>query len=396
MKVDGIARTEVDQAAWSNSLSGQSTFFNLAGLLYICRGQDDYATVPGAELVLANDPSHCMSSNQVGRVPMPVVNFSTDPSNIGLEIPTANLEELDPAVLDVKLLSASIPDCTLTKSWPNFVQDTDSGTYYVEDRRVLFLDLTAPETVSGKDLHTKTCPTAPRTFLSEETCVVRSDCSPPVYMPGSFVLDAENVRKFYDIGGQYIYRVNDLPVITDPLSRYENFSPCNDHTSYKRFDWTPFRFVRKTDGACLSQVADATIHSTLSSILATELAALSAVEQNTKRVLDVVIHKNACHDPFKLARGGSVNVVVGGVTTCWTVSQCDSRLTSFAHTKICRHHVIFVFFWLSIRIQQSGLCTTLTLGHFFIRATLKHTCRTRRTRLLALPRPILLLKSKSR
>ena len=319
MKIDGIARTEIDQAVWNGSLSGQSTFFNLFGSLYICRGQDDYATLPGAELILANDPSHCMSSNQVGRVAMPVVNFVTNPLALGLTIPVASLEELDPAVLDVKLLSTSIDDCSMG-SWPNFIQDSD-GTFYVEDRRVLFLDLTDTKTVSGRDLAGKTCPTAPRTFLNEESCTVRSDCSPPVYSSGSFVLNAEAIRTFYDVGGHYIYRISGLPVITDPSSRYENFSPCNDHTSYKRFDWTPFRFVRKD--TCFSVVADSNIQSTLSSILASELIALSTTEREAKRVLDVAVDKNACLDPFKLARGGSINVNVGGVTTCWTHSHPD-------------------------------------------------------------------------
>lgn len=324
MKIDGVARTEVDSAAWASSLTGQNTLFNINGLLYVCRGQDDYATLPEAELILANDPANCGSSNQVGRVPMPVVAFS-DPASLGHgDIHAATLVELDPPVLDVKLLSASIESCAMTKSWPNFIQDTSTGNYYVEDRRVLFLDLTSPETVSGSDLSSRTCPTAPKTFLNEDSCVIRNDCSPPVYSSGeSFVLNAQNVRKFYEVGGQYIYRVVGLPIITDTLSRYEMFSPCNDAVTYKRFDWTPFRFVRKTEGACTSPVLDSTIQSSLSQILSSELSALSPSQRAAKRVLDVVIPKSTCYDPYRVARGGQINVAVDGVATCWTNSHPD-------------------------------------------------------------------------
>jgi cullin-associated NEDD8-dissociated protein 1 len=326
MRVDGVARTEIDTLTFGNSLAGQNTFFNLFGLLYICRGQSDYATQTQAELVLANDPSHCDSANQVGRIQMPIVDFVTDPVSLGLEVLVAPLEELDPAVLDVKLLSLSIEQCPLTLSWPNFVKDSNDGTYYVEDRRVDFIGLDDPTTVSGLGLSSKTCPTAPRTFLSEDSCVVRHDCAPPVYTSGSFVLNAENVRKYYEVGGQYVYRVVNLPIITDSSSRYEMFSPCNDAQTYKRFDWTPFRFVRKNAplGACTSPHPDATVHGSISQILAETLTGLSPIEQDNKRVLDVVIPKSTCYDPFKSAMGASFNVNdVNGATTCWTHSHPD-------------------------------------------------------------------------
>ena len=329
MKIDGIPRTEIDQSAYGNSLAGQNTFFNLFGTLIICRGQHDYTSQPGADLILANAQEHCDSPNMRGHIAMPAVEFVTPVASLGLNVPQATLEELDPAVLDVKLLASSLEPCTLTKSWPNFIQDSVDGSYYIEDRRVrmLSIDDEDVQTVSGEGLATKHCPTAPKTFLSEDTCVVRSDCSTNSYS-GSFFLDATNIRQFYSIAGQYIYRIQGLPIITDPASRYEMISPCNDAITYKRFDWTPFRFVRKNAplGACASPVADATIQSSLSSILASELAGLSsAIERDNKRVLDVVIPKNTCVDVFKLALGGSINVLDAstGTTTCWTNSHQD-------------------------------------------------------------------------
>lgn len=153
---------------------------------------------------------------------------------------------------------------------------------------------------------------------------MRSDCSAPSFT-GSFTLDAENIRKFYSVGGQYVYRMVDLPIITDPLSRYEMFSPCNDAVTYKRFDWTPFRFVRKKQGACSSPVPDSGIQFSLSAVLESALSDVSASEQESKRVLDVVVPKNTCVDPLKQALGGGINVIDPntGLTTCWTNTHPD-------------------------------------------------------------------------
>lgn len=53
------------------------------------------------------------------------------------------------------------------------------------------------------------CPQSPRTFLNENSCVPRADCSPPVF-DGGFNLNAENLREFYTIDGKYVYRIPEM------------------------------------------------------------------------------------------------------------------------------------------------------------------------------------------
>jgi len=49
----------------------------------------------------------------------------------------------------------------------------------------------------------------PRTFLNEETCAVRTDCTAPIFS-GDLELNAANPRKFYEIDSKF----SSLPCLT--------------------------------------------------------------------------------------------------------------------------------------------------------------------------------------
>ena len=129
---------------------------------------------------------------------MPAVYFSTSAG-----IPSVNLVSLDdPNVFEAKILQDIVSPSTCSdfkRTWPNFVRDNTSNLYYVEDRRVQFYHNTDGATTQKGELLDGRCPQVAKTFLNEDTCVVRSDCAPPLFGTGDFELNAANVRRFYDI-----------------------------------------------------------------------------------------------------------------------------------------------------------------------------------------------------
>lgn len=233
---------------------------------------------------------------------MPGVYFSNP-----TDIPSANLVDIsDPNVLDSKILSslASPSTCDEFKmTWPNFVKDSVSGKFYVEDRRVELYDNTDGESAGKTRILGGRCPQVPKTFLNEETCAVRSDCSPPSFS-GDFELDAGNLRAFYDIDGKYVYRVENLPLV-------DTKSPCCTNNN---------RFVKKEEGACSDD--SSSIFPTISSAIATHLSNLTPSEQWSKKVIDFEDFSMYCTDNAEAALGASFTVVTPstGLLACWTHS----------------------------------------------------------------------------
>jgi len=138
---------------------------------------------------------------------MPAVYFSDTDDAFGGSIPSVNLVSLaDPYVFEAKVLQDINSPFTcddFKATWPNFVIDNDTGLFYLEDRRVELYDNTDGERTQKKRLLEGRCTQSPRTFLNEDTCVPRSDCSPPVF-GGDFILNADNLRKFYEVDGKYV------------------------------------------------------------------------------------------------------------------------------------------------------------------------------------------------
>lgn len=301
LKIDGIVRTEV---ATQPSLA----FTSFPSTYVICRNaatpMSSFVEASGmrGRLFVAPNATACQSMS-FSTMDMPSVNFHAQGN-----IPSVNLVNLtDPHVIEDMILQDVVPPyaCNnFNRTWPNFVRDSLSGLYYIEDRRVELIDNTNGTTTVKKRLLDGRCPQVEKNFLNEETCVVRSDCSASAFS-GTFVLNAENLRKFYEIDGKYVYRLNNLPML-------DTASPCNT---------TSNRFVRK-DANNTGCAADAsTQFPSIVSGIATFLNTLPAGDRGNKRVIDLATPLN-CSDPNSNAKGKSFTVTIPGTAdlSCWTHS----------------------------------------------------------------------------
>ena len=299
LKIDGIVRTEV--------ATRPSVQFSLPSTSYvICRNDDMSSFVQGptkkGKVYVASTSDGCMSS--MIAIDMPAVFFGIQGS-----IPTVNLVNMsDPNVIDAKILQSLVSPSTCDNfklTWPNFVKDSTSGLYYVEDRRVELYKNTDGTTTERKRMLDGRCPQVPKTFLNEDTCHIRSDCSPPRFN-GDVTLNAANLRKFYELDGKYVYRIQNLPLI-------DTVSPCQS--------WNT-RFVRKNasgDGAGCSNNKSTTFPS-IAIAIKTYLDSLSASDQASKRVVDLEEMSLGCTDASNAALGGTFTVTIPSTNTlsCWT------------------------------------------------------------------------------
>ena len=316
LNVDGIARTEVSTAP--------SVEFSLPSTSYvICRSvqpsiwpmpaylkMSSFVQAPTGEkgtLTVAIDASSCMTSPIA--IDMPAVSFSNDAN-----IPSANLQDLsDENVLGAKILQdvASPSTCDdFKKTWPNFVKDSSTGIVYVEDRRAEFYENTNGATTEKNQLLSSRCPSVDKSFLNEDTCVIRSDCSPGYYS-GSFELNAQNIRKFYEMDEKYVYRIENLPLLPGVT-----LSPCVSNNN---------RFVRKdadgdtTNGCGNQDTGD--IFPEVSAAIETYLSSMTPSDQEKKRVIDLS-DSIPCTDASDVALGAKFTVTIPGSSTpsCWTHS----------------------------------------------------------------------------
>ncbi len=123
-------------------------------------------------------------------------------------MPSVSLMNIDGSsnVLESKLLNQIQAPSTCANfkmTWPNFVRDSASGLYYVEDRRLELYDATDSMAPAKTRMLGNRCPRVPRTFLNEDTCIPRVDCGAPVF-GGEFRLTAANMRKFYELDNKVI------------------------------------------------------------------------------------------------------------------------------------------------------------------------------------------------
>lgn len=347
LKVDGIVRTEV--------ATPPSVEFDLSTTSYvICRSlmENEFGTymqfsnfveAPTGEkgmLVVAPDANSCVNMN-VDVIDMPPVFFSESTG-----IPSANLVNmLEPGIIDSKMLQNLVSPSTcddFAATWPNFVRDDATGMFYVEDRRLELYDNVDGSTAERKGLLEGRCPHVPRTFLNEHLCAVRSDCSVPRYsgdfevrcklcideisavrVSSQFIawpclallgpccptkLNAVNLRKFYELDGKYVYRVQNLALVDTP-------SPCSTSSN---------RFVRKDAGGDGSGCTDddSLIFPEVATALEAHLSTLSAFDQEKKRVIDLSAPIVCEYSQPDLAKEGTFTVTLPGTgaSSCWTHS----------------------------------------------------------------------------
>lgn len=328
LKVDGIVRTELSTAP-SVEYSIGSTSYVICRVTatvswWLYQRMSSFVEAPTGEkgtLMIASDAATCMS-NPIA-INMPAVFFSNDAGSI----PTAILGDLsDEMVLDTKVLTSVVSPSTCNdfkRSWPNFVRDQSSGLFYVEDRRAELYDNTDGTTAQKTRMLDERCVHVDKTFLNEESCVVRTDCSAPLFGAGELELNADNLRKYYDLDGKYVYRVEDLPLVATS-------SPCANKNS---------RFVRKdADGdgtnGCGNQDNTSDIFPEVAKAIANVLSASTYPE--TKRVVDTTDgdwyelgnsqgNQLFCSDGSNVALGAQFTVTIPGSNnpSCWTHSYAD-------------------------------------------------------------------------
>lgn len=306
LKVDGIVRTEVATRP-SQSLSSSYVICRNGG--EISRPISSFAEAPGGikgKLFVAPNAAACQDMMMITTVNMPSVYFHTQGT-----IPTVNLVSLnDPNIIQDKVLQSIVAPSTCNnfkRTWPNFVKDNATGLYFVEDRRVELLDNTNGTTTMKKRLLDGQCPQAEKTFMNEDLCVVRTDCAAPAFS-GDFVLNATNIRKFYEVDGKYVYRIQNLPILNTP-------SPCTKSSN---------RFVRKTDTAGCTTDSSGSFP-TIRTAIENFLNNVPVADQGTKRVVDLPETpwnvNQRCTDSSNAATGKSFTVTLpGGALSCWTHS----------------------------------------------------------------------------
>ena len=315
LKVDGIIRTEVTRQPSLNFTTPISSYVICRNAVNGVNRMSNFAEGPGGikgKLFVAQSASSCQSM-MFNTIDMPSVYFHAQGN-----IPSANLTSMsDPNVIGDKILRniitpSSCNDFNLT--WPNFIRDT-LGLYYIEDRRVQLIDNTNGMTTVKKRLLNGQCPQSENSFLNADTCVVRTDCAPPSFS-GNFELNATNLRKFYELDGKYVYRIQNLPILDTP-------SPCGEDV---------YRFVRKdaTGDSAGCAVDTSSSFPTIRKSLETFLNnTRPAGDRQTKRVIDLPAEHVPgqtwntlvrCNDPNNAAKEKSFTVTIpeGGGLSCWS------------------------------------------------------------------------------
>jgi len=313
LKIDGIVRTEL--------ATRPSVEFGLPSSYVICRNivedsdgvrymqMSSFVEAPTGEkgtLIVAVDAAACMNM-MFTAIDMPSVYFS-NPANV----PSVNLVSMsDPNIIEAKILQDVISPSTCDDfklTWPNFVMDDSSGLYYVEDRRVELYENTDGASLEKKRLLDGRCPQVAKTFLNEDTCIIRSDCAPPT-VNGDFELNALNLRKFYVEKSLYVYRIQGLPLV-------DTLPACNT---------TNNRFVRKDadgDSTGCGNNDDSDLFPTIATAINSFLSVMPLGEQESKRVVDLKDTSMSCTDPNDASLGASFTVTIPGSSTlsCWTHS----------------------------------------------------------------------------
>ena len=157
-----------------------------------------------------------------------------------------------PNIQDVVLLSALTAGCPAAFAKAGaprkdmFVTTASTGKTYKLDNRLKLVTNTMdnPATVvgfaSGGEVQTAAasgeCPTVPKTFVNEATCVRKTTCAATSFTSARFTWNEAAARQFYSVSGKYVYRFEGLRLEgkyqtavceTNYVSRWWNHSaPC--------------------------------------------------------------------------------------------------------------------------------------------------------------------------
>ena len=111
------------------------------------------------------------------------------------------------------------------------------GAYYKYDPRIKLLDNTVESPIRLESTSVtgdqRSCPiiapTAPKTFLNEDTCVIAHGCYPDQYSDTAFELNVESIRQFYLTGTNYVYASRESTGNPPPFSCAETVLSARGH-----------------------------------------------------------------------------------------------------------------------------------------------------------------------
>jgi hypothetical protein len=121
---------------------------------------------------------------------------------------------------------------------PVFALCSTTGAMYASDPRLAYAENTLESPVETGDVPPRLpgqCPSAPKTFLNEHSCVVGEEtCGPVNFAPARFTLNESTIRQFYIAGKMNVHYVSGLTPQSGPCtgvtSRWfkRGGSSCND------------------------------------------------------------------------------------------------------------------------------------------------------------------------
>jgi len=220
--IDGVARTEVVSSLLHSSGKYEplvicSVLETVGGLVTI-----GGSCIANSVLSLTNPAVAFMSTDALPRQrlvaselpPSDLVTFATHP-NLAWSYEYSSGDHM-------LLVDSSRASCSSIPGFgPLFVNTTEGILFMFEQRGSLVENtLERPVTVPSA---ASICPSVPRTFLNDKSCVTDThSCAPTVFSNTYFVLNETTVREFYEFGGIHMHYItgldNTFPTVANPCT----------------------------------------------------------------------------------------------------------------------------------------------------------------------------------
>ena len=188
------------------------------------------------------------------------------------------------------------------------------GMHYRYDPRLVMIDNTleapaanlsgASASIADNDNNGHVCPlllpSAPKTFLNEQTCAISHGCRPDDYLGGSFVLNHSTIRAFFTEGANFVYALDALPLDT-------SIDPCGNRAT---------RWVARP-GACVG--GETPVDAATASVLVTALNGQDGANMAVKDITLDATAQAACVTGSGGSSAIGAKLEVNG--SCWEHSH---------------------------------------------------------------------------
>lgn len=231
----------------------------------------------------------------------PAITFSA-PEASRVVTAGAALADLVPAVAEAKVLASVPAGCALPAGGHVFAEGA-TGEFYMHTPRLVLLDNPVDTPVVGSPVDAN-CPSVPRTFVNEASCVVSAaSCASARFESTEVTLDAQALLDVYAESGKYMYAVSGLPVS-------ELNSPCTSATRWLL-----------TVGSCGGEATS--LDGDTSAALQAVLSASFEGSSPNPTVRDVPAAEGTCS--AGAATGAVVTVVDNAISYCFRQAHPEER-----------------------------------------------------------------------